>query len=124
MNDSLTMDSLFSGVCDLYVEYLGSLNPVISKKLKEFIDKGLIFSDFEYAFEQTAMAPLPCFRYAAAILKRLVDEKAGIFYKKREISCRSNKGGGFDYEQRDYTEDELLSLFDNLDQYRVKEVKP
>ena len=92
----------------LYENTIGApMSLAVLKQLLLSITRGTPWQYYEYALEETALAPRPSWRYAVAIVRRLITEKAPA-QDVRSSQQKPPKSSGKllreqDYTQRDYT---------------------
>lgn len=65
-----TSTSTLTQILERYEFYITRPSKFVTEQLQEF-SRFLYFDDFEYAFEATAEAPYPSWRYCRAILSRI-----------------------------------------------------
>lgn len=93
----------------LYEETLDvKMSAAVLKQLLLSITRGTPWQYYEYALEETALAPRPTWRYALAIVSRLIAEQAPAEdVRGSQQRARGPKPGGmWDYTQREYKHDE------------------
>lgn len=89
----------------LYEATMGAaMTPAILRQLLLSVTRGTPWQYYEYALEETALAPRPSWRYTLAIVSRLISEQAPADdVRGSQLRKRKPKPGSLsDYTQREY----------------------
>ena len=90
----------------LYTVCIGQpMTAAILKQLLLALDSGVPWQYYEYALQESALAPYPSWRYVRAIVSRLMAEKAPAD-DVRGSQRKTKKVREQDYTQREYVHDE------------------
>ena len=105
-NDHILLRNRVEQLRELYTATIGvPMTPAVMRQLLLSVTRGTPWQYYEYALEETALAPRPSWRYALAIVTRLISEQAPAD-DVRGSQRHTKRVREQEYTQREYVHDE------------------